>query len=411
MGAAEFRSGLAGAGGGSIFGGGSFSGALVNSQTALGLPAVLASVSLLSDMVALLPLELYRRTERGDVPVRDHPAHIVVNRPGDLHTSFELRQLIMTGVCLGGNGYARVHRSAGGTPVELEWLSPSAVAVQRLPKTRYLSYKLSGERRPLTRPDIVHIRALSSDGVRGMSPITLLRESIGTSLSQREAAARMMSQGSHFKGVLELPPEATPAQVQQYREEWERNHTGILNSGSVPMLWGLKFHQVSGMSAQDAQFIESRRFELQEIARAYRIPSFLIGDTTANTSWGSGIEQQNIGFLLYSLNPWLINFEQALGYSLLTEQELAAGYHFQFDREELSGGWLPQQAAFVTSMRNSGIFSPNDARQWLGYPKVDAEGMDDYRAPLNSSASGKDAAVLAAAGAEAQPAPPSTAHT
>jgi len=375
------------------------SGAVVNQQTALGVPAVLACVRLFADMLGRLPLELYRKTPRGEELAAEHPSHAAVNWPGDWHTAFELRHLVMMNVGLGGNGYLRAHRASRGGPVsELEWLPPYSVLAEKHRENRFVTYRVEGEREVFTRADIVHVRALSTDGVVGLSPVTLLRESIGTSITQREKAGKILNNGERFSGVLEADRALKPDQLDIIRREWQRFHSESGNTGRVPILsGGISFKSVSGMSAADAQFLESRRFELQEIARAYGIPAFLIGDTTANTSWGSGIEQQNLGFLDYALEPWLINFEQALNYTLLSRAEHAAGYRFKFDREELARGRLPAATAFVTAMRNAGIFSPNEARQWLGYPLSDAEGMDNYQMPLNSAASGKAAADLAAA--------------
>jgi len=377
----------------------SSSGAHVTQKSALGVPAVYACVRLFADMLGRLPLELYRKTPRGEVLAAEHPSHAAINWPGDWHTAFEMRHLVMMNVGLSGNGYLRAHRArAGGAVAELEWLPPGTVTAQKLPENRFITYRVERENAVFTRADIVHIRALSTDGVRGLSPITLLREAIGTSISQREQAARMLKNGEKFSGVLELPKGLRPQQLELIRKEWEKFHATSDNVGRVPMLGeGVTFKQVSGMSAADAEFLESRRFELQEIARAYGIPAFLIGDTTANTSWGSGIAEQNLGFLDYALEPWLVNFEQALNYTLLTRSEHAAGYHFKFDREELERGRLPAASAFVTAMRNAGIFSPNEARDWLGYPLSDAEGMDNYQMPLNSAASGKVAADMAQA--------------
>jgi HK97 family phage portal protein len=366
----------------------SASGAAVNSHTALGVSAVTACVGLLADMVALLPCSLIRRTDRGDEAINDHPAAAALARPCDLHTAFELRQLMQTGAAMGGNGYARVHRDGRGQPAEIEWLSPLDVAPQRITGQRFITYRVANERRLLTRFDLIHVRALSTDGVLGRSPISMLRDSIGTSIAQREAAGRMMSNGARFAGVIEAPAALRKDQLEDVRKEWAARQEGAANAGKTPVLWGVQFKQVGGMTAADAQFIESRRFELQEIARLYRIPPVLIGDTTAATSFGAGIEQMNLGFLSYALNPWLVNWEQALEYSLLTTDELRAGLRIQFDREELGAVALAAKASFISSMRTAGVLSPNDAREWLNYPKSDAPGMDDYRAPLNSSSTG-----------------------
>lgn len=387
-----------------LVGSSSSSGASVNAQTAMGVPAVTACVGLLADMIALLPLKLYRKTDRGDVEITDHAAASVVARPGDLHTSFECRQLCQTGVGLGGNGYIRIHRDGRGEPAELEWLSPLDVAPQRVPGQRFITYRVANERRLLTRYDLIHVRGLSRDGIMGVSPITAMRESIGTIIAQREAAGSTMKNSARFNGVLEAPGALRKEQIEDIRREWAARHEGSANSGKTPVLWGAQFKAVSGMSAADAQFVESRVFELREIARWYRIPPVLIGDTQASTSFGAGIEQQNLGFIAYSLRPWLVNWQESVSYSLLTTDEQRAGLHFAFDLEELGAVTLQAQAAFITAMRNAGIFSPNDARQWLGYTQSDAAGMDDYRAPLNSSSTGSASASEPAATEETQPA-------
>jgi len=350
----------------------------VTPQTALGLPAVASCVRLISEMVARLPISLYRKDPRGPVACPAHPAYQAINFPGELHTAFEFRRLVMLGTLLGGNGYARVHRTSDGDPLELEWLSPQRVKVERLKGMRFLSYRIEGEAGVFTARDILHIRALSSDGVRGHSPITLLRESIGTALSLRARAARLLDKSAQFNGVVKMPPEATPEQVQQMREFWTRRHQGAGTEGIVPILQGAEFQSLGGMSAVDAEFLKNRVFELQEIARLYGVPAFLIGDTAA-TTWGSGIEQLNLGFIHYCLDPWLINFEQVLNTTLLTRSEAASGYFFSFDREELGTQTLPSQSAFITSMRACGVFSANDAREWLGYRRLSGRGMDDYQ--------------------------------
>jgi HK97 family phage portal protein len=214
-----------------------------------------------------------------------------------------------------------------------------------------------------------------------------------------------MSNGARFNGVLKAPASMKEDQVKRSAEEFRRAQAGAENAGKVPVLWGLEWETVGGMTAADAQFIESRRFELQEIARLYRIPPVLIGDTTAATSFGAGIEQMNLALLAYCLNPWLVNWEQSLDYSLLNAEELRAGLRFKFDREEIAAVALQAQAAFISTMRTTGVFSPNDALGWLGYPKSDAPGMDDARAPLNSSSSGNFAP------AENEPEPAATAKT
>lgn len=365
------------------------SGFVVNEQTALNVAAVTACVGLLADMVAKLPLYLYQETPDGPKEITDHPGIALIGRyPSDAQTSFELRQLMETGKGLGGNGYARVYRDAFGDPRSIQWLAPcevTPVIVKRSNGEKFITYQVEGEKEILTRGDIIHIRWLSRDGFTGMSPIRQLRESIGTALSQTSAAGKLMRNGARFPGIVTTDQVYKREVMEAAKDEWERN-TMNGSLGKTPFLSGqFKFQETNGMSMVDAQFLESRRFELQEIARIYRVPTFIIGDATA-TTWGSGIEQMTLGFLNFCLDPHLVGWEQSLGHTLLTTKEQKSGYYFKFDRDELANVALDARANFYQTMRNIGVYSANDVRRQLNEPIISAEdGGDDYGRPFNAS--------------------------
>jgi len=375
-----------------VLSGDASSGMVVNEQTAIGVSAVFACVSFLSDMVAKLPIELYQKTSKGPKQIKNHKAiRLIGAMPNEMHTSFELRQLMMTGKGLGGNGYARVFRDVYGEPTAIEWVPPYDVRpqiIQRPNGQKIVTYQVTGERGPLTRYDLIHIRDLTRDGVNGVSPITLLRESIGTAISQTKAAGKLMKNGTQFPGYLTVQGNVKAEQLAQIRDEFNEKYAGSFNTGRIPVLGGaVDFKQTNGMSMSDAQFIESRRFELQEIARHYRIPPFLIGDSTASTTWGTGIEQQTLGFLNFTLDPHLKAFEEALNYTLLTTDEVDRGFYFRFDRDELAGVSRQDTANYFMQMRNMGVYSVNDIRAKLDEPRISPEdGGDNYALPLNSSA-------------------------
>jgi HK97 family phage portal protein len=363
-------------------------GVTVTEKTASSVSAVTACVGLLADMIGSLPIKLYRKTPAGREEVPDHPAAFVVDSPGDMHTSFELRQLMETGKGFNGNGYARVHRAGDGTPMELEWLCPHNVEPQKVANQRMLLFQVEGVRQPLTRYDVLYVRnSLSLDGVKGCSPIHLLRNPIGTSIAQSQAAGNLVKNGTNFPGVLTSPQEMKADQIKDAREEWEKSYVNGNNKGKTPILWGdWKYQQTNGMTMTDAQFLESRRFEIQEIARAFRIPSFLIGDSTASTTWGSGIEQQNLGFLSYSLNPHLIAWEQSLNYTLLTTPERRAGLYFKFSRAALMQVALAAQAEFYSKMRSIGVMNINEIRNLMEMNDLDNDAIgEDYTLPLNNT--------------------------
>jgi HK97 family phage portal protein len=369
----------------SILVGPSSSGLPINENSAMNVAAVTACVSLIADMVAKLPIYLYRKTANGPEEVKNHPSiQLMAGFPSDLHTSFELRQLMETGKGLGGNGYARVFRDGSFDPVAIEWLAPVDVEPQMVRMSNgqhFVAYQVKGEKNLLNRMDILHVRGISRDGLKGLSPISLLRESIGTALSQTQAAGTLMKNGARFPGFLISQSVLPKDSIDDARTEWEAKYAGAANAGRMPILNGtFDFKQTNGMSMADAQFIESRRFELQEIARIYRIPAFMIGDSNAS-NWGTGIEQQTLGFMNFCLDPHLRSWEESMAMTLLTTDEHKAGYYFQFDRDEVASVALEARANFYKAMREMKVLSANEVRSELGYKQLDEPGMSSHDNP------------------------------
>lgn len=367
------------------------SGAAVNERSALGVAAFIACVGLISDMIGKLPVELIKKTNKGPKVVTDHPAARLVSKsPGELHTPFELKKMVMSGKVAGGNGYARVFRDAYNQPSAIEWIRPCDITPQFTRGTngeRIPIYRIEGEKGFLTRSNIIHVKNESLDGLIGMSTVHLLRESLGTSLSQTAAAGKMMKNGTHFPGFLVSNSVLPKDKIDDARDDWDRNSAGSLNTGRVPILNGqFDFKQTNGMSMVDAEFMASRRFELQEICRFFRVQPFLVGDSSASTTWGTGIQEMTLGFLNFCLDPHLVAFEEALNRSLLTTDEIAKGYYFRFDRDELASVSRQDTAAYFQTMRNIGVYSANDIRRKLDEPVISTEdGGDDYGRPFNAS--------------------------
>lgn len=365
----------------------SSSGARVNESVALTLPAVNACVGILSDMIGLVPCKLYRKTaENSREEANDHPAAALISgSPNGHHTEFEFRRFIQTGVGLGGSGYGRVYRDSFYRPGEIQPLRPCDVRPEQL-QSRRIIYHIDGERNPVTRADLIHIANLSADGFTGISPVRAARESIGMAITQRESAGKMFANGARFPGYMTTDQPRNPDQLTSAADEFERRNGGTLNSGKTPFFAnGWKYVAVQGMTMQDAEFLESRKFERSEIAMMYRVPEVLIGSTDKTSSWGTGIEQLTLGFLNFCLNPWLTNWEQGLAITLLTADEIRQGYYFKFNRGALLQAALQAQSEFFRTMRDIGVYSINDVRRKLEENDLPDSIGDDYARPFNGS--------------------------
>lgn len=371
---------------GEIFGARTASGATVSESTALTESAVNACVSILADMIGTLPLKLYRKTADGREEAVDHPASdLVTVSPNGHHSPLEFRRLLQVGVGLGGNGYALVTRDSRFQPIALNRIAPNKVSVTTLADGSPV-YRVQGIERALTRKDIIHVFDLSVDGITGVSPIRMLREDIGLALTQREEASRVYSNGARFPGFLISPQAVNEKQLKDTREQWQARYSGAANAGKTPVLHGgWDYKSTEGMTLADAEFLASRAFSVQTIARYYRVPLFLLQSTEKTTSWGSGLEQMNQAMLTYSLNPRLANWEQALGMTLLTSQERRSGLYFKFNRSALLQASTEARANFYRVMRDIGVFSINDIRRKEEENDLPDNIGDNYLQPFNGS--------------------------
>lgn len=368
----------------------SSSGARVTETTAATIPTVAACVGFLADMIAMVPCKLYRKTAAGRDEMTKMPAHRLVSSvTGSFHTPFEQRRQAQTGVGFGGNGYLRVYRDKYFEPAELQWVRPCDIKPElvKFRDGRMTSrYIIDGEREPLTRTDIIHIHGLSSDGLLGISPIRALRETIGLALTQRDQVGKIYANGAKFPGFLTTPASLQQKQVEDISTKWQAAQAGTDNAGKTPVLQGgLSYTAVNGMTFADAEFLESRKFERTEIATLYRIPEVLLGNSDKSSSWGTGIETLTNGFLAFSFGPWLVNWEQALNFTLLTEQQKLDGYYFRFTRGALLQVALEAQAKFFREMRDIGVYSVNDVRRKLEENDLPDHIGDDYGLPFNGS--------------------------
>lgn len=369
----------------------SHAGVAVNERTSLGMSAVWRAVNLIAGTCASLPLHAFTEDDAGTqtrVPGSQAASRLLAVPHPDL-TPFELWEIVYTHLALWGNAYLRKLRNPLGQIVELWPIHPSRVKAGRA-KDMTKVYVIDGNLdNPYTDDGILHIPGFGYDGVLGLSPIQCARQGIGMGLAAEEYGARLFGSGSLMSGLLTTDRQLTQDQATALKDRWRDKHQGLQNAHEVAVLDnGAKFQPLS-MPPEDAQFIESRRFQVAEVARLFGVPPHMLMETDRSTSWGTGIEQQGIGFVVYTLRPWLTRVEQRVT-RILTPQATYA----QYSVEGLLRGDSAQRATFYTQMFNIGVYSTNDIRRLENQAPV--PGGDTRYRPLNMGELGQPDPATAA---------------
>ena len=354
------------------------SGVNVNEVTALGLPAVWRAVQVTSNVPAALPLHAYRTDADGARVRATGKAAELLDDPHPDMTPFELWQTVFLHRRLWGNAYLRLLRDPLDRVREVWPIHPGRVKVGRESEAGRKVYVIDGDvDNPLSDKQILHMPGMGYDGVCGVSPIRAARESIGMGLAAQEYGARLFGSGALATGILQTEQRLTQTQADQLAKRWREKRTGLTSAhGTVVLDKGAKFHQLS-IPPEDAQFLESRRFQVVEVCRWFGIPPFLMFETEKSTSWGTGLEQQALGWVKFDLGPELTAMEQRLTKHLLTPGPVYARYSL----EGLLRGDSAARAAFYKAMWDLGALSTNEIRAYEEQPPVEG-GNVRYR-PLN----------------------------
>lgn len=368
------------------FGGNSSSGVNVDELRSLQTSAVYACVKILAETVASLPLHLYKRGKDGKNEwATEHPLfYCLYESPNDEMTSFEFRETMMTSLLLWGNAYARIIRKQGHV-TELWFLKPQNMVVERDSQSHKLKYTYSDDIKNETfvyKPSqIMHIKGLSVDGVLGLSPIAQAREAVGLALATEQYGAKFFGNGARPGGVLEHP--GILKDPEKLRDSWNKVYQGTQNSHKVAVLEeGMKYHSI-GIAPEDAQFLETRKYQVNEICRIFRVPPHLVGDLERATF--SNIEHQSIEFVQHTIRPWLVRWEQAISRSLLDETECTL-YFAKFNVDGLLRGDYKSRMQGYAIGRQNGWLSANDIRRLEDMPPIPAEeGGDTYLVNGNMS--------------------------
>lgn len=345
------------------------SGKTVNERTAMQTTAVYACVRILAEAIASLPLSVYQTTGLGKEKAINHNLyHLLHDEPNSEMTSFVFRETLMSHLLLWGNAYAQIIRDQNGKVLSLYPLLPNKMSVNRDSRGNiYYVYTRESDETPslagygefyLSNHEVLHIPGLGFDGLIGYSPIAMAKNAIGMSLATEEYGASFFANGATPGGVLEHP--GIVKDPQRVRESWNSVYQGTKNAHKVAVLEeGMKYQSIA-ISPEQAQFLETRKFQINEIARIFRVPPHMVGDLEKSSF--SNIEQQSLEFVKYTLDPWVTRWEQAMQKALLLPGEKSQ-YSIKFNVDGLLRGDYQSRMNGYAIARQNGWMSANDIRE------------------------------------------------
>lgn len=343
----------------SFFFGGTASGKTVNERTAMQTTAVYACVRILAETIASLPLNVYRSTDNGKEKATDHQLYYLLHdEPNPEMTSFVFRETLMSHLLLWGNAYAQVIRDGRGKVLALYPLLPDRMTVDRTAEGQlYYEYRKDTGYVILRPEDILHIPGLGFDGLVGYSPIAMAKNAIGMAIATEEYGGKFFANGASPGGVLEHPGVVKdPARI---RESWNAVYQGSGNAHRIAVLEeGMKFQSI-GIPPEQAQFLETRKFQTEEICRIFRVPPHLVANLDKATF--SNIEHQSISFVVHTIRPWLVRLEQGMNKTLLSPSEKGQYFVGFVVDGLLRGDYASRMQGYAIGIQN-GFLSPNDVR-------------------------------------------------
>ncbi|MUV39469.1 putative portal protein [Lentibacillus sp. JNUCC-1] len=355
------------------------SGVSINEETAMNITSVYAAQKVIYETIASLPLLMYKRKEKGKQRDPDHHLYnLLHDEPNEEMTSFTFFELMQHHLLTWGNAYAEKEVDGMGRPLSLWPLNPAKTQVLRNPQTKRLEYFTTtpdGMTFKIPKDRMFHVAGLGN-GIVGKSPIRMHREAIGLAKATEEFGARFFGEGATPSGIIEYPGALDDEAYERFVKDTRDAHSGLSKAHKLMILeQGLKYHQV-GIPPEDAQFLETRKFQLNEIARIYRVPPHLIGDLEKATF--SNIEHQSIEFVTHTIRPWLVRWEQAIKMQLFLPSEKKT--HFaEFLIDGLLRGDIKSRYEAYAIARQNGWYSANDIRGLENdNPLPEGQGGDEY---------------------------------
>jgi len=360
----------------------SAAGIYVDEKKSLSMPAVWSAVNLIAGTCASLPLHAYRKGDANYAKLTGGQSAALLEYPHPDLVPYDFWEIVHAHRLLWGNAYILKLRNALGVITELWPIHPSRVKVGRDSETGQKVYAVDGGESAggltyVGDDKILHLPAFGYDGICGVSPIRFAAaQGVGLALAAEEYGAKLFGSGSLASGILQTEQRLKPEQATQLASRWKAKASGITGAHEVIVLdSGTTFQQLT-IPPEDAQFLESRNFQVREIARIFGVPPHLLMDVEGSTSWGSGIAEQTLGFVIFTLRRWLIRTEQAVTRMLRPDTVYA-----KYSLEGLLRGAPQDRAEFYTKMWNLGALSTNEIRELEDRGPV--EGGDVRYRPLN----------------------------
>lgn len=360
----------------------------IDSTTAMKFTAVFSCVRILAETVGSVPVMEYRKNKKGDRDVTTDTSvyDILHNAPNSEMAPMSFKESNMCSLNLGGNAVSQKLVNRKGELVGLYPYPHTQVGISRDQSTKKLIYTISGDGNSsaLQREQVFHIPGLSFDGIIGLSPIGYAAEAIRLGRSYEQFSNNFYKNGAHSSGVFSFPGAIGEVAFDRLKKDLKKSYTGLRNTGTPILLEeGGTFHQMT-ISPADAQLIENKRFQIEDICRIYRVPQHLVQMLERSTN--NNIEHQSLEFVMYTMLPWFKRWEENINMQLLTPQERKAGYYLEFKIDTLLRGDAKSRAEAYAAGRQWGWLSVNDIRKLENMPQI--PNGDIYLQPLNMGEAG-----------------------
>jgi HK97 family phage portal protein len=353
------------------------SGTSVTEDSSLQFSAVWGSVRILSETFASLPLHVYEQTSEGKFISNAHPVSLVLNFPNNFQNEYTFFSYLESCRQLYGNAFAQIVRNEAGRPVELRAIHPKRVQIKIVDSEKFYVVDKKGE--AIDDAHMLHVMGLTLDGLVGKSTLTAAREAIGMGLAAQSFGAQFFGNGANLGGVLVHPGTLTDDAAKRLKRSWDSAQGGLDNAhGTAILEEGMKYERI-GIPPNDAQFLESRKFQIADIARFFRVPLFMLGEMD-NSSSRANIEEQGISFVRDTVRPMVKAYESEFNRKLFREDERGR-FYVRFNLEGLLRGNIQSRYSAYAIGRQWGWLSANDVRDLENMNPID--GGDIYMAPLN----------------------------